>query len=135
MPQRTNPVSRDDLERRAAAVSRTPGDPAFVDLGEAYLSLGRPRDAVDVGERGLRADPQNADGRVMLGRALCSLHKWKEAQGELLKVVKTNKQHHQAFRLLGDAMTKARFDAEPVEPVEEAYQFGQNPRLIVGVDL
>jgi len=116
MPQRTSPVSRDDLERLSAAVSRNPGDAAFIELGEAYLSLGRPRDAVEVGARGLRANPSSMDGRVMVGRAFCSLHKWKEAQAELLKVVKTDKRHQQAFRLLGEVLMR-RGDYERALPV------------------
>ena len=49
---------------------------AFIDLGEAYLALGRPRDAIQVGNVGLEAAPDNLEGRVMLARAFAALHQW-----------------------------------------------------------
>ena len=80
--------SAQEIEELIDLVRRDPGSPAFIDLGEAYLALGRPRDSIGVGNLGLEHAPDNLEGRVMLARAYASLHQWKEAQGELLRVVK-----------------------------------------------
>src|SRR5690348_16127153 len=77
-----------EIEELIDLVRRDPGSPAFIDLGDAYLALGRPRDAAKVGSVGLQASPDSVEGRVMLARAFVAQHQWKEAQGELLRVVK-----------------------------------------------
>ncbi|HWM87099.1 MAG TPA: tetratricopeptide repeat protein [Kofleriaceae bacterium] len=80
------------------------------------LALGRPRDAVEIGARGLQVDPGNLDGRLMVARAFAALHQWKEAQAELLKVVKTDRNHGGAFRMLGEVLMR-RADYERALPV------------------
>src|SRR5574337_1591538 len=88
-----------EIEELIDLVRRDPSSPAFIDLGEAYLNLGRPKDAISVGNRGLDASPDNLEGRVMLARAYCALHQWKEAQGELLRVVKIDRSSRRGFAL------------------------------------
>ncbi|MCW5809336.1 MAG: tetratricopeptide repeat protein, partial [Deltaproteobacteria bacterium] len=97
-------------------VRRDPGSPAFIDLGEAYLALGRPRDAIQVGNLGLEAAPDNLEGRVMLAKAFAALHQWKEAQGELLRVVKVDRSSRHGFALLGEVLLR-RNDYERAVPV------------------
>ncbi|HEU0036965.1 MAG TPA: tetratricopeptide repeat protein [Kofleriaceae bacterium] len=105
-----------EIEELIDLVRRDPGSPAFIDLGEAYLSLGRPRDAIQVGNLGLEAAPDNLEGRVMLARAHAALHQWKEAQGELLRVVKVDRSNRQGFALLGEVLLR-RSDFERAVPV------------------
>jgi tetratricopeptide (TPR) repeat protein len=105
-----------EIEELIDLVRRDPGSPAFIDLGEAYLALGRPRDAVQVGNMGLEASPDSLEGRVMLARAHASLHQWKEAQGELLRVVKIDRSNRQGFALLGEVLLR-RSDYERAVPV------------------
>ena len=105
-----------EIEELIDLVRRDPGSPAFIDLGEAYLSLGRPRDAVQVGNLGLEASPDSLEGRVMLARAFASMHQWKEAQGELLRVVKVDRSNRQGFALLGEVLLR-RNDYERAVPV------------------
>ncbi len=105
-----------EIEELIDLVRRDPGSPAFIDLGEAYLSLGRPRDAIQVGTMGLEAAPDSLEGRVMLARAFASLHQWKEAQGELLRVVKVDRSNRQGFALLGEVLLR-RSDFERAVPV------------------
>ena len=95
---------------------RDPGSPAFIDLGEAYLALGRPKDAISVGNVGLDASPDNLEGRVMIARAYAQLHQWKEAQGELLRVVKIDRSNRRGFALLGEILLR-RNDFERAVPV------------------
>ena len=110
--------SPDELDRLIEQVRRDPGSRAFVALGDAYLALGRARDAVEVGIAGLRAAKADVemDGRVMVARALAALHQWKEAQAELLKVVKVDRSHRAGFALLGEVLLR-RGDYERALPV------------------
>lgn len=105
-----------EIEELIDLVRRDPASPAFIDLGEAYLALGRPRDAIQVGNLGLEAAPDNLEGRVMLARAFAALHQWKEAQGELLRVVKVDRSNRQGFALLGEVLLR-RTDFERAVPV------------------
>src|SRR5947208_2710769 len=105
-----------EIEELIDLVRRDPGSPAFIDLGEAYLALGRPRDAIQVGNLGLEAAPDNLEGRVMLARAFAAMHQWKEAQGELLRVVKVDRSNRQGFALLGEVLLR-RQDFERAVPV------------------
>ncbi|HSR96006.1 MAG TPA: tetratricopeptide repeat protein [Kofleriaceae bacterium] len=105
-----------EIEELIDLVRRDPASPAFIDLGEAYLALGRPRDALGVGNVGLDAAPGNLEGRVMLARAYAALHQWKEAQGELLRVVKVDRANRQGFALLGEVLLR-RQDFERAVPV------------------
>ncbi|HTJ42616.1 MAG TPA: tetratricopeptide repeat protein [Kofleriaceae bacterium] len=108
--------SEEEIEELIGLTRRDPGSPAFVDLGDAYLALGRPRDAVEVGLAGLSAAPDNLEGRVMIARAHAQLHQWKEAQAELLKVVKVDRAHKLGFSLLGEVLLR-RSDYERAIPV------------------
>lgn len=105
-----------EIEELIDLVRRDPGSPAFVDLGEAYLALGRPRDAVQVASMGLEASPDRLEGRVLLARAHVAMHQWKEAQGELLRVVKVDRSNRQGFALLGEVLLR-RQDFERAVPV------------------
>ncbi len=105
-----------EIEELIDLVRRDPGSPAFIDLGEAYLALGRPRDAVGVANVGLTAAPDSMEGRVMLARAFAAMHQWKEAQGELLRVVKSDRNSRVGFALLGEVLMR-RADFERAVPV------------------
>ena len=105
-----------EIEELIDLVRRDPASPAFVDLGEAYLALGRPRDALEVGGYGIAAAPDSLEGRVMLARAHAVLHEWKEAQRELLAVVKVDRSNRAGFALLGEVLLR-RNDFERAVPV------------------
>ena len=109
------PPSAEELAALNEAFRRDPAR-SFVYLGDALLALGRPREAVEVGARGLKIDPDNLLGRVMVARAFAQLHQWKEAQAELLKVVKAERNHSPAFRMLGEVLMR-RADYERALPV------------------
>jgi tetratricopeptide (TPR) repeat protein len=105
-----------EIEELIDLVRRDPSSSAFIDLAEAYLALGRPKDAITVGKTGLDASPDNLEGRVVLARAYCALHQWKEAQGELLRVVKVDRSNRLGFALLGEVLLR-RNDYERAVPV------------------
>jgi tetratricopeptide (TPR) repeat protein len=105
-----------EIEELIDLVRRDPSSPAFIDLGEAYLALGRPKDAITVGIAGVDAAPENLEGRLLLARAYTALHQWKEAQGELLRVVKVDRSSRLGFALLGEVLLR-RNDYERAVPV------------------
>lgn len=109
------PPSAEELAELNEAFRRDPAR-AAVYLGEALLALGRPREAVEVGAHGLKADPANLTARLMVARAFAQLHQWKEAQAELLKIVKADRNHAPGFRLLGEVLLR-RADHERALPV------------------
>ena len=109
------PPTAEELAELNEAFRRDPAR-ASAYLGEALLALGRPREAVEVGARGLKADPSNLPARLMVARAFAQLHQWKEAQAELLKIVKADKNHAPGFRLLGEVLLR-RADHERALPV------------------
>jgi predicted Zn-dependent protease len=108
--------SAQEIEELIDLVRRDPSSPAFIDLAEAYLNLGRPKDSITVCNQGLDVSPDNLEGRVMLARAFASLHQWKEAQGELLRVVKIDRSNRMGFALLGEVLLR-RNDYERAVPV------------------
>src|SRR5215468_4368159 len=105
-----------EIEELIDLVRRDPASPAFIDLGEAYLALGRPRDALQVGNVGLAAAPDSLEGRIMVARAYMALHQWKEGQGELLRVVKADRASRAGFALLGEVLLR-RQDFDRAVPV------------------
>jgi tetratricopeptide (TPR) repeat protein len=109
------PPTAEELAELNEAFRRDPARAAPY-LGEALLALGRPREAVEVGARGLKADSSNLPARLMVARAFAQLHQWKEAQAELLKIVKADKNHAAGFRLLGEVLLR-RADYERALPV------------------
>src|SRR3954469_2276442 len=121
-----------EIEELIDLVRRDPASPAFIDLGEAYLALGRPRDAMQVGNVGGAAARDTLEGRSMLARAYAAMHQWKEAQGELLRVVKVDRGSRAGFALLGEVLLR-RQDFERAVPV---LQHAQNldptsPQILV----
>ncbi|MCE9579969.1 MAG: hypothetical protein K8W52_43025, partial [Deltaproteobacteria bacterium] len=108
--------SAEEIDELIGLCRRDPASPVFVDLGDAYLALGRPRDAIEVGVAGLAAAPDNMEGRVMVARAHAALHQWKEAQAELLRVVKVDRGNKGGFALLGEVLLR-RSDYERAIPV------------------
>ena len=108
--------SAQEIEELIDRVRRDPSSNAFVDLGEAYLVLGRPRDTIGVCGVGLGVSQNNHEGRVVLARAYAALHQWREAQGELLRVVKGDRNSRRGFALLGEVLLR-RNDFERAVPV------------------
>lgn len=105
-----------DIEELIDLVRRDPSSPAFLDLCEAYLALGRPKDAISVGNVGLKAAPDRLEGRLLVARAYAQLHQWKEAQGELLALVKMDRANRHGFALLGEVLLR-REDFQRAVPV------------------
>ena len=105
----------DELAALDEAFRRDPAS-SFTGLANCLLQLGRAEDAVQVCARGLKVVPQSLEGRLFLGQALAALHRWKEAQAELLKVVKADRNSSAGFRLLGEVLMR-RNDFERALPV------------------
>ncbi|HVV86004.1 MAG TPA: tetratricopeptide repeat protein, partial [Kofleriaceae bacterium] len=105
----------EEIEALIDQVRRDPRSPAYVELADAYLALGRPRDAIDAAQLGLQQAPDDHAGRLALSRALAALHQWKDAQAELLKIVKVDRANRAGFALLGEVLMR-RGDYERAMP-------------------
>lgn len=106
----------EELDELTSILRRDPTSPAFVDLAQALHALGRPREAIDQAAAGLRHHPDNHEGRLVLAQALAALHQWKEAQAELLRIVKVDRANKAGFTLLGEVLLR-RADYERATPV------------------
>src|SRR5687767_2416376 len=95
------PPSAEEIEALIDQVRRDPRSPAYLELGDAYLALGRPQEAMQVAQSGLAHAPDDPAGRLLLSRGMAALHLWKEAQAELLKIVKVDRGNRAGFALLG----------------------------------
>lgn len=110
------PPTSERLDELCALCEAEPGASEFVELGNCYLALCDPRKALEVGGRGLEADPSNLAGRMMVSRAHMMLHEWKQAQAHLLAVVKADRGLAEGFRLLGEVLMR-REDYDRALPV------------------
>ncbi len=105
-----------DLAAREEAYRRNPRSDAAVGLADAYCALGRYAEAADLCQKGLLHMPDSVGTRLALGRAYVGLQQWREAQTELLKVVKLDRSSVEGFRLLGEALMR-RSDFERALPI------------------
>src|SRR3569623_71963 len=83
---------------------------------EELIELVRRMDSITVCFLGVDVSPDNLEGRVTLARAYAAMHQWKEAQGELLRVVKIDRSNRLGFALLGEVLVR-RNDFERAVPV------------------
>ena len=93
-----------DLARLEQQLRENPRSTVYAEVADAYLRAGRATDAVDVCHRGLVHHAEHVPGRLALARALVTQGQHKEAQAELLKVVKLDRQCNDAFILLGEVL-------------------------------
>src|SRR5688572_11176917 len=99
-------LKQDEVERLATVFSQNPRSTVFVALAQAYLAAERPGDAVEVLEKGLKNYPDHAEARLILGRAHVAMHRWSDAEGELVRVVKLDRYNGVAFALLGEVLAR-----------------------------
>jgi tetratricopeptide (TPR) repeat protein len=93
-----------ELDKLAATFRANPRSTVFVPLAQGYLAAARPDEAIDVLLRGLATYPDHTEGRLTLGRAYAAVERWKEAELELVKVVKQDRYHQKGFALLGEVL-------------------------------
>src|SRR5579883_2699959 len=96
------PASEVDLYLET--MRQNPRSMVFAPLAEAYIKAGKLQEAVDVCQRGLLSHPEFIEGRLALGKALLAQKRLKEAQVELLKVVKLDRQNRQGYKLLAEVL-------------------------------
>jgi tetratricopeptide (TPR) repeat protein len=123
----------EDIEALIEQVRHDPGAPGYVELADAYLALGRPRDAIDVAQGGLGRAPGDHAGRLALARAYAALHRWKDAQGELLAIVREDRGNRAGFALLGEVLMR-RGDYERAIPVlQHAQNLDPSSAVVLGL--
>src|SRR5437588_8291129 len=102
-PQNPNPPGN-EVELYLETMKQNPRSMVFALLGEADIKAGKLQEAVDVCQKGLLSHPEFIDGRLALGKALLAMNRLKDAQVELLKVVKLDRQNREGYRLLAEVL-------------------------------
>jgi hypothetical protein len=73
----------EELYRQIAAwrleLERSPGRRMHYRLAEALLAVGRPREALEIAEKGLASQPRYLACLDVKGQALLAMHRWREA--------------------------------------------------------
>ncbi len=100
------PVTAGELDRLLAVFRDNPKSTVFVSLAQGFIAAGRAGEAIDVLNQGLGNYPDHTEARLLLGRAFALLHRWKEAEAELVKVVKLDRYNQQGFSLLGEILVR-----------------------------
>ena len=98
-----------DLSQLEMAFAADPK--AFVPLTNAYLQLGRYMEAMVVCKKGIKALPDSAEGRLLLGRVYAEQGKVPKALEEVKALLATNPDHVDALFFAAQLQEKAgRFD-------------------------
>lgn len=100
------PVKSSELDRLLAVFRENPKSTVFISLAQGYLAAGRAAEAIDVLNQGLGNYPDHTEARLLLGRSFAVLHRWKEAEAELVKVVKLDRYSQEGFSLLGEILVR-----------------------------
>jgi tetratricopeptide (TPR) repeat protein len=117
-----------ELEKLRTAFRDNPRSTVFVALAQALVGAGRAEEAIDISRQGLAIHPDHTEGRLGLARAYAAIARWKEAEQELVKVVKLDRYHQKAFSLLGevliqranwDVAVKALARAHDLDPLDD----------------
>ena len=105
-----------ELASYEEAYRQNPRSEVAILLADAYSALGRCGEALEICQRVLTHTPDSVPARLSLGRAYIGMQQWKEAQTELLKVVKLDRSSPDGFRMLGEALMR-RSDFERALPI------------------
>src|SRR5208282_1370223 len=79
-------------------VAQQPDHPAFMQLAVQYLRAGQFSSAVDVCQGALSVAQDHLMGRLLLGRALMGLRRFREAQGEFQIAVQIDSKRGESYR-------------------------------------
>src|SRR5215470_7510942 len=93
-----------EVARLEQQLRENPRSTVYAEVADAYLRSGRADEAIEVCHRGLVHHAEHVPGRLALARALVAKEQFKEAQAELLKVVKLDRQCNEAFIMLGEVL-------------------------------
>lgn len=89
----------EDLKRR---IQRDPGSIAFAQLAEEYRRAGLVREAIEACRSGLELHPGYLSARVTLGRSLVEAGDYREADRQLLQVLRLAPDNLVALRAIAD---------------------------------
>ncbi len=95
-----------ELDRLLAAFRDNPRSAVFVPLALGYLRAGRASEAIDVLTQGLESYPDHPEALLALGQAYMALHRWKDAEREMVKVVKLDRYSQRGFSMLGEILAR-----------------------------
>jgi tetratricopeptide (TPR) repeat protein len=102
-----------DLSQLEMAFAADPK--AFVALTNAYLQLGRYMEAMVVCKKGIKALPESAEGRLLLGRVYAEQGKVPKALEEVKALLQTNPEHVDAHFFAAQLQEKSGRFEEAIE--------------------
>ena len=113
----SEPPQQQDLSQLEMAFAADPK--AFVPLTNAYLQLGRFMEAMVVCKKGIKAQPESIDGRLLLARVYAEQGKVPKAVEELKALLATAPDAAPAHFLLGQMHERAGRFEEAIESFKE----------------
>ena len=105
-----------DIEELIDLVRRDPSSPAFIDSRRGVPCARSTQGCGRCRQPRPRRRARQPRGQGDIARAFAAMHQWKEAQGELLRVVKVDRSNRAGFALLGEVLLR-RSDYERAVPV------------------
>src|SRR5579883_495616 len=108
------------IARLQEIVTKQPADPAFMQLAVHYLRAGQFTLAVDVCQSALAVAPDHLMGRLLLGRSLMGLRRFREAQNEFQAAIQISPGRGESHRLLGEALVRAGDFERALSALQEA---------------
>ena len=108
------------------AFAKDPTGGAFVPLTHAYLAQGRFMEAMVVCKKGIKSQPENFEGRVLLARVYGEQGKVPKALEELRALLAQSPDVAAAHHLLGVMLDKSGKGDEAVEAFKEALRKDRN---------
>ncbi len=128
--QGDRPDPAKEIARLRAMMQHDPGSRAFHRLADALTRAGRPDEAVQVCQEGLRRHPRLASGQVSLGRALLASGKLERAEAALLDAGELSGAGVEAYLLLAQARIRRGAPREAIETLLDARARGYTGELV-----
>lgn len=119
-------ASTTDLAELEMAFAKDPAGGAFVPLTQAYLAQGRFMEAMVVCKKGIKTQPDNVEGRLLLARVYGEQGKVPKALEELRALLAQHPKVAAAHFQLGVMLDKSGKGDEAVEAFKEALRNDRN---------
>ncbi len=111
-----------DLAALEMAFAKEPASDAFIPLSTAYLEQGRFMEAMVVCKKGIRSQPDNIQGRILLAKVYAGQGKVPKAIDEIQKAIDQDQSVAEAHFVLGQLHERAGRFEESIEAFKAALE-------------